>query len=249
MSFICKRCNSQFSNKFNLKSHLLKNIPCEFIESDFDRNILIDDLYQRKLNDKTFDCEYCNKKFNHTSTKTQHKKICKSKPLDKITILENTVEKLISKIEILEAQPKNTTNNNTQININGIKLRDFGRENMEAIPQSLISTLFMDLRFRELLAQLHCDPNYPENQNIRIKSIKKNIWKFFAIINGTYYLLIKDYKNSSYTDTKYSKIIIKMIKNVSLKKIWTKMNSGIHSRFSMILKISTKIKLNPLLKI
>jgi hypothetical protein len=179
MSFICKRCNSQFSNKFNLKSHLLKNIPCEFIESDFDRNILIDDLYQRKLNDKTFDCEYCNKKFNHTSTKTQHKKICKSKPLDKITILENTVEKLISKIEILEAQPKNTTNNNTQININGIKLRDFGRENMEAIPQSLISTLFMDLRFRELLAQLHCDPNYPENQNIRIKSIKKNTMEIF----------------------------------------------------------------------
>ena len=119
--FICKRCNTKFSNKFNLKSHLLKNIPCDFFEIDFDRNLLIDELYQRKLNDKTFDCEYCNKKFNHTSTKTQHKKICKQKPLDKITILEQTVEKLVSKIddqqskineqqtkiEKLEAQPKN----------------------------------------------------------------------------------------------------------------------------------------------
>ena len=72
-----------------------------------------------------------------------------------------------------------TNNNNTQININGVKLKDFGRENMEALPESLISSLFMDLRFRELLSQLHCDPNYPENQNVRIKSIKRNTMEIF----------------------------------------------------------------------
>jgi hypothetical protein len=46
----------------------------------------------------------------------------------------------------------------------------------------------MDLRFRELLANLHCDPNYPENQNVRIKSIKRNTMKYLGIINGmTFY--------------------------------------------------------------
>jgi hypothetical protein len=42
----------------------------------------------------------------------------------------------------------------------------------------------MDLRFRELLANLHCDPNYPENQNVRIKASKEIPWKYLGIING-----------------------------------------------------------------
>ena len=163
------------------------------------------------MNDKTFDCEYCGTKFNHSSGKSQHKKICKQKPLDKITVLEQTVEKLVSKIdeqqtkiEKLEEQPKNTTNN-TQINnvsINGVKLRDFGRENMDAIPESLVSSLFCELRFRELLAQLHCDPNFPENQNIRIRSIKRNTmeifrnnkWDILTFTKGLNELLLQGHK-------------------------------------------------------
>jgi len=199
MEYKCKRCNIIFKCKAYLKSHLQRKNTCDCInhEYDIDINILLDELYERKLNDKTFDCEYCNKKFNHASTKTQHKKICKHKPPDEITLLKNTVENLASKIDDqqttideqqtqinkLESQPKNTTNNNTQINnnisLNGVKLRDFGRENMDAIPESLVSSLFCELRFRELLAQLHCDPNFPENQNIRIRSIKRNTMEIF----------------------------------------------------------------------
>jgi uncharacterized Zn finger protein (UPF0148 family) len=213
MEFICKRCNVQFSSKPRLKTHLQKNNACEFIEYDFDRDILIDELYQKKLNNKTFDCEYCGTKFNHSSGKSHHKKICKQKPLDKITVLEQTVEKLVSKIdeqqtkiEKLEEQPKNiNTTNNTQINnvsLNGIKLRDFGRENMDAIPESLVSSLFCELRFRELLAQLHCDPNFPENQNIRIRSIKRNTmeifrnnkWDILTFTKGLNELLLQGHK-------------------------------------------------------
>ena len=188
--YVCKRCDSVFSVKSHLKSHLLKKNLCKFIDKDYDRDVLISELYQKNLNDKTFDCEFCGTKFNHSSNKSRHKKVCKNKPLDKITVLEQTVEKLVSKIDEqqsqinkLEAQPKNTTNNNTQINnnisLNGVKLRDFGRENMDAIPESLVSSLFCELRFRELLAQLHCDPNFPENQNIRIRSIKRNTMEIF----------------------------------------------------------------------
>ena len=179
-NYTCKRCEMFFLIKSHLKSHLQRKNPCEFIDQDYDRDILINELYKKPLNEKTFDCEFCETKFNHSSTKSRHKKICKSRPLDKFSILEQTVEELKKELINIKSKPiNNTTNNNTQININGIKLRDFGRENMEAIPQSLISTLFMDLRFRELLAQLHCDPNYPENQNIRIKSIKKNTMEIF----------------------------------------------------------------------
>lgn len=188
MEFMCRRCNNPFSSKPRLKSHLQRKTPCEFVKDDLDREDLIEELYQKKLNDKTYDCEYCGTKFNHSSGKSHHKKICKSKPLDKITVLEQTVEKLVStineqkiQIESIKNLPQNTTNN-TQINnvsINGVKLRDFGRENMDAIPESLISSLFCELRFRELLAQLHCDPNFPENQNVRIRSVKRNTMEIY----------------------------------------------------------------------
>jgi hypothetical protein len=214
MVFICKRCNVDFQVKAYLKIHLLRKNPCKFIDEDYDREDLIEELYQRKLNDKTFDCEYCHMKFNHSSGKSQHKKICKSKPADEITLLKNTVNKLVfkideqqNKIEKLEAQPLNTQNttNNTQINnisVNGVKLRDFGRENMDALPESLISSLFCDLRFRELLAQLHCDPNFPENQNVRIRSIKRNTmeifrnnkWDILNFTNGLNELLLQGHK-------------------------------------------------------
>jgi len=111
------------------------------------------------------------------------------KPIDlssEINNLKNIVNSLVEDNKALKAginnKPLNITNNNTQntqININGVKLKDFGRENMEALPDNLISSLFMDLRFRELLSQLHCDPNYPENQNVRIKSIKRNTMEIF----------------------------------------------------------------------
>jgi hypothetical protein len=156
-------------------------------------------------------------KFNHASGKSRHKKICKKKPQDKITILENTIEKLVSKIdeqqeqiESLKIQPttnitnitNNNTNNTNNTQINGVKLRDFGRENMDALPESLISSLFCDLRFRELLAQLHCDPNYPENHNIRIRSIKRNTmeifrnnkWDLLNFTNGLNELLLQGHK-------------------------------------------------------
>jgi hypothetical protein len=211
--YLCKRCDTIFSIKSHLKSHLLRKNPCKFLYDDFDREILIQELYQRKINEKTYDCEYCNMKFNHSSNKSRHKTICKNKPIDEITLLKNTVEKLVSKIdeqqeqiENLKIQPitniTNITNNTNNTQINGVKLRDFGRENMDALPESLISSLFCDLRFRELLAQLHCDPNYPENHNIRIRSIKRNTmeifrnnkWDLLNFTNGLNELLLQGHK-------------------------------------------------------
>jgi hypothetical protein len=209
MEFVCKRCNQIFTTKSRLKTHLQRKTKCICInpkfDIDIDINILIEELCIRKLNDKTFDCDFCGLKFNHASGKSQHKKICKEKPIDEIIILKNTVDKLYIKVKELETKQHigNTTNiiNNTQIN-NNINLKDFGKENMDALPESLVSTLFMDLRFRELLSNLHCDPNYPENQNIRIKSIKRNTmeifrnnkWDIMTFTNGLTELLLQGHK-------------------------------------------------------
>ena len=208
MAFICKRCNNCFSSKIRLKTHLQRKKICEFIDIDIDIDILISELCERKINNKTYDCEFCNKKFNSTSGKCQHKKICKQKPNEtneQLLKMQQQIDKQQEQIETLKKQPSNitTNNNNTQnINITIPKLNDFGKENMAALPESLISTLFMDLRFRELLANLHCDPNYPENQNVRIKSIKRNTmeifrnnkWDIMTFTNGLTELLLQGHK-------------------------------------------------------
>jgi hypothetical protein len=204
MEFICKRCNQIFGVKSHLKSHLQKKKPCEFIETDFDRDLLTKELYDRKLQDKTFDCEFCGIRFNHASGKSQHKKICKKKPLGEIIQLRNRID-ILEKLNKTKSTSIINNINNTQNNITNninIGLRDFGKENMTALPESLISTLFMDLRFRELLANLHCDPNYPENQNIRLKSIKRNTmeifrnnkWDIMTFTKGLTELLLQGHK-------------------------------------------------------
>jgi hypothetical protein len=208
MEFVCKRCDQLFKTKSQLKSHLQRKNICEFIKKDLDRDLLIEELYDRCLNHKTFDCEFCGVKFNHSSGKSHHKKICKNKPIDEINLSEQVknLVKIVTnqqiQIENLKQNPINVTNINNNTQINNINLKDFGRENMAALPESLVSTLFMDLRFRELLANLHCDPNYPENQNVRIKSIKRNTmeifrnnkWDIMTFTNGLTELLLQGHK-------------------------------------------------------
>ena len=188
--YTCKRCGYESKYKHCLQNHLKRKVICKFTSEDISVEILLDELIDNKDESvKTYDCEYCGKKFNKCSNKSRHKNICKKKPKDTETIvneLSEQVKKLQSKIDELQIPntSHNITNNtnNTQINnvsINGVKLKDFGRENMDAVPNSLMSYLFMELRFRDLLSQLHCDPNFPENQNIRIRSVKRNTMEIF----------------------------------------------------------------------
>jgi len=138
----------------------------------------------------------------------KHRKICKQNLVEKDVNFQNQIDELRDTIRNIKIIQNNTTNNNQQINNinlslpNPIKIRDFGKENMEALPESLISSLFMDLRFKELLANLHCDPNYPENQNVRIKSIKRNTmeifrnnkWDIMTFTKGLTELLLQGHK-------------------------------------------------------
>jgi hypothetical protein len=171
----------------------------------------------------------------------KHKKICKKKPnesSDEILKMQKQIETLIIQNteinnEMLLIKTKiphinSTTHNNTQINNINVNLKDFGRENMNALPESLISNLFIDLRFRELLANLHCDPNYPENQNIRIKSLKRNTmeifrnnkWDIVTFTKGLTELLLQGHKifNDYYKNDK-DRILNEDMSESELKEI------------------------------
>jgi uncharacterized CHY-type Zn-finger protein len=213
--YICKRCNYNSKYKRALLQHLNSKKPCEIINESIDRENLIEELTIKNYKEITFDCEYCQKKFNNGSNMYRHKKICKEKPTNK-ELQSNEINELKKEIgnlknliinNINNTNNTNNTNNQQINNINvsipqGVKLKNFGRENMDALPESLIGSLFLDLRFRELLAQLHCDPNFPENQNVRIKSVKRNTmeiyrnnkWDIMTFSKGLTELLLHGHK-------------------------------------------------------
>lgn len=78
--FNCARCGESFSRKDVLVNHLKRKKACIATLSQEDRDDLINALKTKQYNDKTFDCNFCGKKFNQASCKSRHKKICKKNP-------------------------------------------------------------------------------------------------------------------------------------------------------------------------
>ena len=196
-------------------NHLNRKKKCEPIIQDIETDELIKELIIVKDLIKSFKCDFCDKIFSSSQGKYQHKRLCKKNPINNKELpfqQSDEINELKKEIgELKNLIIKNTTNNNTTNNINNTqnninvtipKLKNFGWENMEAIPESLISSLFMNLRFKELLANLHCDPNFPENQNVRIKSVKRNTmeiyrnnkWDIVTFTKGLTDLLLQGHK-------------------------------------------------------
>lgn len=77
-------------------------------------------------------------------------------------------------------------------------LRNFGKENMDALPESLIHDLFLDMCVTEVLQNLFFDPEYPENRNIRLKEkfnslefYEKNEWHRITLNHGVNKIILR----------------------------------------------------------
>ena len=77
--YTCKLCKLyETASKQSLISHLQKKKICS-ISTEFTREFLINELVAREYNTVTYDCIYCQRKFNHRSNKSKHTKICKQR--------------------------------------------------------------------------------------------------------------------------------------------------------------------------
>jgi hypothetical protein len=165
----------------------MRKNPCFVTNIDKDIDVYINELTMKDYNDKTYDCEYCDKKFNDRNNRAKHRKICKMKD-DSMDEIKKQLDEIAKKIET-KMLSKNTNSGNSSHNNNGnfnnnnsnntnnntvnINVRNLGHENMAAVPDDFIRSCWMNLEFRQLFENLHYDPNYPENNNIRLKSSKR----------------------------------------------------------------------------
>lgn len=197
--YICKRCNISFNIKSHLKSHLQRKNICKFIDNDIDVEILLEELYDRKLNEKTFNCEYCDMKFNHSSNKSRHKRICKKRPLDEIEELKQEIDILKNKVIDLQTNnnviiTNNIINNNNNIINNNIILNSFGNETYDHITDEFLKNCITKKiqGIKNVIERIHYSEEVPQNNNIRIKGIKN---KLVEVSNGDKWV-VKDINES-----------------------------------------------------
>jgi hypothetical protein len=162
--------------------HLNRKKVCQPLLTDVDVSELIEKMRFKEEDPKAIHkCSICCRTFTTRQGKYKHSKICKSKTINGE---ESVITKLQAQLDQIQQQLKNATvvgnqNNGTIINnINNItnidnSLRSFGHENMDAIPPDFVRSCWMNLEFRQLFENLHYDPNFPENNNIRLKSAKR----------------------------------------------------------------------------
>lgn len=198
----CPRCHYTTDVFSNYKQHLSRKKECPSTHSDISAKIILLALVSEKISAKKFECKNCKKCFKSASSRSHHYEICKPKsaPIDE-TILASLREIMANGGTNNSHNTNNNSHNNNSHNNNNnqyiqnnniVVLRDFGNENMEALPKSLISDLILDLKYRELLENLHCDPDFPENHNIKLTSNKRKIieiyknnkWNHMTFVNA-----------------------------------------------------------------
>lgn len=171
----CKRCGFECDRKYVLKNHLQRKFECPPKLEDISVDILFEELTKECGN---FSCTHCGKRYSNRQSKYMHQRQCKgdSKSDNNIPNKHN--------VQLNYTNSNNnshniTITNNIVINNSTIKIRDFNCENMSAAPESFIASCFLTLGIRDLLQGLHFDTDFPENRNVRIKSVKRKLMEIY----------------------------------------------------------------------
>ena len=176
MSLQCQRCDEQFSTKYTLLKHLNRKKTCIplTIEKAISVEILIKELTDKKIEGKTYECKYCNKKFADASNKCHHQSNCKKK---KTTTSQETTSHVTNITNIDNSITNNGTINNFHITINGL-----GKETADYLTEENVKNLLINKfdGIMKLLELKHFSDEHPENNNLR-KGVHKD--KFIQYIN------------------------------------------------------------------
>jgi hypothetical protein len=134
-------------------------------------NVMLHGLTNTK--EKTYSCQYCNKRFSHRTSIYKHTHVCQEKQKTSIAIL-------LERIEKLEGRPSSVVYNNTTNNIGNTTnntINTFGLESVKHImdDKEFMTRMFMNQpnSYIKLIEKVHFDPEHPENKTVRITNKKE----------------------------------------------------------------------------
>jgi hypothetical protein len=190
--YACKRCGHESSTKSNLLQHLGRKKQCPTIYNDISILDYINEIKYREYNEKTYDCVYCQKKFNTWQSKSRHTKTCPKKvaentvSIDQFIKMKNEIDHLKQKLEDinLPCPLLSTTNNQSIISnanntTNNIHINSFGRETFDHLPLDFLNSCFMMKNMESLVENIYFDKDCPENHNVKLKSSKQKTVEVF----------------------------------------------------------------------
>lgn len=106
------------------------------------------------------------------------------------------------------------------------KINNLGVENMDSLSHQLLRNYLINVNFRDLLTSLHYNDNFPENKNINLISIKRNIMEI--------------YKNDKWNTMSVKDGLLILINHgyIIFKKFYSKNKEEIRNRYINIHEIS-----------
>ena len=161
-------------------------------------------------------CNYCLKICSRKDNLKRHLITCKKKKeSEQIMIIEKDkeIEKLKKQLEKNNnINITNNTNNTNNITNNNIIINNIGEENTKYLKSLDFANLLQGIygAVPKLIEQIHFNPEYPENQNIKypnkknpyLKIMKNNKWQLvnkkpelLDLIDSKYFLLKEKYYN------------------------------------------------------
>lgn len=227
VKWVCERCGHDTTSKQNLISHLNNKTPCDTTSSSISRDEYIKKLTSKPLTDKSIVCEMC-QKVVHKAGYARHRKTCKGQK-DEMSDMKNQIEELKMQVSTIRSDHERSlkelsdlkqhvsvnTTNHIHNNINQtitINVNNFGSENTSYLTPEFLSYCLKNPRrgMTELIDKIHYNTDYPENRNLRCKSLKRNIfekyvnseWRACDASNTLDELIRKGYRilNAHYTD-------------------------------------------------
>lgn len=169
-----------------MRAHLSRKKPCVVVEDgqDIDLSVLLADLGDMRSRKHNVMCDLCQSKFSCSASLSRHRKKCAQDKgnvnsdvnIDIENIVERKVQEALAKLQL----GHNTNIQGDQYNI--VNIHAYGNENMnyitpEFLTQCVKSTAYDGIpRFIE---NIHINPEHPENQNIRGRSIRQNMLEVF----------------------------------------------------------------------
>jgi hypothetical protein len=203
-TFTCARCGYIATTKGNLKRHLTAKKICKPKVSEVCRDELFKQFNTVKKG-ALVTCEWCEKTISKTNH-ARHRALCVANPDKSASASTSTTdistnniidyEKLkVTMKAILEdlLQHNKGTINNTVIinnnsnnintvnttNINNVTLNGFGNEDVSYLSHDFLSYCLMNPKkgMATLIENIHYNKDYPENHNVRCKSLKNNVFE------------------------------------------------------------------------
>lgn len=223
----CRRCGYTACQKSDLLRHLRRVRACEPVKEDVDRTILIEELTMEQQGKKVHKCDKCGKGYAARSGKSRHMKECTATPA---TVPVDVVQQLQSKLAIVEHELQQikaqhtTVTNHGSINhnhgvINNIHIHSRGKEDISYLDWGDLTNCLMHQDLSPLIKLIHCNPQHPENANIRMKNRKERLMEQFVdgrwivtdqeevltkLTQDGYHILYKHYKsNQNELDEEY----------------------------------------------